>query len=91
MDKNSATYHVAIGLIQQSADNYDPETNSFSWFITAIMRFISLDNDLSLLDFLIILKEEIPRTNEVFDYYDKKLWEKSFSEFIENYLLVSKK
>jgi len=85
MDKNSATYKVAISLIEQSADNCD---GNFSWFITAIMRFVSLDNDLSLLDFLLILKDEVPKTNEVFEYFDKKLFEGSFSEFIKEKTLV---
>lgn len=54
------------------------------------MRLISENNDLSLVDFLIILKEEIPQTNEIFDYDDKKLYEGTFSKFIEDYLLVGK-
>jgi len=56
------------------------------------MRLIVLDNDLSLVDFLIILKEEIPeKTNDVFDIDDKKLYEGTFSKFIEDYLLICKK
>ncbi len=89
MDKNSATYIAAIALIKQSADKY--QSSDFHWFVSAIMRLIVLDNNLSLVDFLIILKEEIPQTNEIFDYDDKKLYESSFSEFIEEYILVSKK
>jgi len=89
MDKNSATYKVAIDLFKQSATAY--QRSDYSWFIMAIMRLIVLDNDLSLVDFLIILKEEIPeQTNQIFDYDDKKLYESTFSKFIEDYLLVSK-
>lgn len=88
MDKNSATYFAAIALIKQSADKY--QSSDFHWFVSAIMRLISENNDLSLVDFLIILKEEIPQTNEIFDYDDKKLYEGTFSKFIEDYLLVGK-
>lgn len=90
MDKNSPTYKVAVGLLKQSAESY--QHSDFHWFVSAIMRLIVLDNDLSLVDFLIILKEEIPeQTNQVFDYDDKKLYESTFSKFIEEYILVSKK
>jgi len=90
MDKNSATYEVAIGLLKQSAEAY--QHSDFHWFISAIMRLIVLDNDLSLMDFLIILKEEIPeRTNEIVESDDKKLYENTFSKFIEEYILINKK
>ena len=90
MDKNSPTYKVAIQLLKQSAEAY--QHPDFHWFVSAIMRLIVLDNDLSLVDFLVILKDEIPQqTNEMFDSDDKKLYEGSFSKFIEQHILVSKK
>jgi len=69
MDKNSATYKVAISIIKQSQEKCDQD---YFWFISTIMHFLSLDENMSLLDFLRVLKEEVPDTENMINLINKK-------------------
>ncbi len=69
MDKNSPTYKVAVSIIKQSQEKCD---HDYFWFISTIMHFLSLDENMSLLDFIRVLKEEVPDTENMINILNQR-------------------